>query len=88
MTTQQFYSEYWKPLLLTIIPTILLTGFATFMGVKVALAVHQEQIKQNKESIVEIKKHNEIYDRSVYELQQDCQFIKGSLNITNTRGNS
>lgn len=37
MTVRQFYTEYWKPLFMTIIPTILLTGFAAYVGVKVAI---------------------------------------------------
>ena len=38
MTTKQFYSQYWRPLFMTIIPTILLTGFAAYIGVKTAIA--------------------------------------------------
>ena len=81
MTTRQFYSEYWKPLLLTIIPTVLITGFATFMSVKVALAVHAEKINHNLEQVKENKK-------DISDLKRDCAWIKGTLGITTTRGDS
>lgn len=86
MTVRQFYSEYWKPLLMTIIPTIVIMGFTTFMTVKIAIEVLNVKTENNKESINRLDKHNEIYDRYVLELQQDCQYIKGQLEIVTTRG--
>ena len=56
MSPKAFFSEYWKPLLMTIIPTIIITGVTTFMSVKIAIAVIQVEVINNKESIKKIKK--------------------------------
>ena len=86
MTTRQFYSEYWKPLLMTIIPTIIITGFTTFMSVRIAIATIQVRVDNHDKELDEIKHDVEIYQQSVFELQKDCQYIKGNLGIQTTRG--
>lgn len=81
MTTKQFYTEYWKPILLTIVPTIIIMSVSTFVSVKVALAVQNEKINNNCTNIEKLEFHNQIYDNSVLRLQRDCAYIKGVLGL-------
>jgi len=87
MTAKQFYTEYWKPILLTIVPTIIIVSASTFVSVKVALAVQNEKIGTNCNNIKKIEFHNQLYDNSVLRLQRDCAYIKGVLGLHDLAAN-
>jgi hypothetical protein len=84
MTTKQFYSELWKPILATIVPTILIMGVTTLIMVRIGLARHEEKIEQNKKDIERSEFVDNIQTGRINKLQQDVSFLKGVQEITNS----
>ena len=101
MTVRQFYSEYWKPLFMTIVPTIFLTVFASYVGVKIAITEIQKDVyylqKQLDEHIDEFgfyKEKDKYQGESLFRLQmnqlslsKDCKIeLPYKFENLNTRG--
>jgi len=99
MTTKQFYSEYWKPLILTIVPTILLTSFSSYLGVRVAIAETKKDVQRQEERFNEhlldfefYKQKDEAQGKAIHVLQlnqlsisKDCK-IDLPYKYENVRG--
>ena len=86
MTTKQYFAEFGKPILIVLIPTIIISSITTFVSIKTGLAVVINNIEHIEDEISEIKHHNDIYDNTIWELQKDCQYIKGTLGLQTIRG--
>lgn len=66
--------------------TLLFAAIGTYVGAKVTLAELKKDNEKQDSEIMEIKNHNIIYDKAVWVLQGDLQFVKGYLKINSTRG--
>lgn len=65
---KDFYSEYWKPIIMIILPAVILTFFSSYSGVKIAII---EERKEREK--LELKINSYISEFTFYKAKDQMQ---------------